>query len=352
MLINLLKKYSIALLGYMGILYLIYNFGMKIWLPYLNLLLYFITFILIHETHKISVLNKSVVGIFKYFYLYLSIVLIIPVATRVMDNPKLSIITYVYSEIGVSIFILFLTFYLFVISLKSPSDKNFRLLIISFSTALILTILNYNKLLLDPVNLYSSESIYFKSYIIKLISILLLLIFWIKYYKKHFNLSEYLNIFIFLFMLSNILEALHYVFYQHNIKIYVYSQYYTFLILMLTTIFWYIRLEYLNSDLAKQNEKYLANYQYLEGLVDKPHSGLWHSFLTNLSINYFTLFFVVCILGIFLLYLTKFINLYLMFNTIFIFITAFLAVYFSFSSIKRNWSKNIGSLISKKKEKV
>lgn len=351
MFINLLKKYSITLIIYVGVLYLIYFYGMKIWLPYFNLFLYFIIYIIIRENHKISILNKPIVGIFKYFYLYLSVVFIIPIAARIIDNETLLVITYVYPEIGCSALILFLSLYLFLVSIKSHSNKSFQLLIISFSIAIILTILNYSNLIVDPF-LYTFDSINFKRYLIQLISNLLLLIFWIKYYKKHFVLSEYLNIIIFFFTLSNILEALHYVFYQHNIQIYVYSQYYLFLILMLSTIFWYVRLEYLNSDLAKQNEKYLANYQYLEGLVNKPHSSLWHSFLTSISINYFTLFFLVCILGIFLLYLAKFINLYLMFNTIFIFITAFLAVYFSFSSIKRNWTDQIGHLLKNKKEKI
>lgn len=351
MFINLIKKYSVILLVYVGILYVIYTFGMKIWLPYFNLLLYFIIFILIHENHKISELNKPIMGIFKYFYLFLSTVFVLNFAAIIIDNGTLLLITYVYPEIGCSIFILFLSLYLFLISLKSHTNKPFQLLIISFSIALIITVLNYNKLLFNPF-LYTADLIYFKRYLIQLISIILLLFFWIKYYKKHFVLSEYLNILILLFMLSNILEALHYVFYQHNIKIYVYSQYYSFLTLMLSTILWYIRLEYLNSDLGKQNEKYLANYQYLDGLVNKPHSSLWYSFLTSMSINYFTLFFVVSILGILLLYIAKFINLYLMFNTIFIFITAFLAVYFSFSSIKRNWTDKFGFMLKNKKEKV
>lgn len=352
MFLYLTKKYSVALIIYLGTLYLLYANGMKILLPYFNLFLYFVTFILILENYKLSVLNKSIIGIFKYYFFYLSILCVIPIATHVVNNPKLSITTYVHSEIGLSIFILFFSLYLFLISLKSHSNKYSQLLVISFSIALILTILNYNKLIIDPFHLYTSESINFKRYLIQLISIVLLLIFWIKYYKKHFILSEYLNIIIFLFMLSNILEALHYVFYQHNMAIYVYGQYFSFLLLMLFAIFWYIRLEYLKSDLAKENENYLANFQYLEGLVNKPRSSLWQTFLTSISINYFTLFFVMIILGIFLLYLAKFINLYLMFNTIFIFITAFLAVYFSFSSIKRNWANQFSFMLKNKKEKV
>ena len=133
MFLNLLKKHSISLAIYLIILVLIYLYGMKIWLSYVNLFLFFVIFLLIHENYKLSILNKSIIGVFKYFYLYLSIICIIPIATHIIDNNVLAVTTYVYSEMGLSIFILFLSLYLFLISLKSHSNKSSQLLIISFS---------------------------------------------------------------------------------------------------------------------------------------------------------------------------------------------------------------------------
>jgi len=145
-------------------------------------------------------------------------------------------------------------------------------------------------------------------------------------------------------MLSNILEALHYIAFQYKAEIFVYSQFLGILLNLTMALVWLIRYHYLQSDIGKKNEQYLANFQYLDGLVAKPKAGLMQKIIAKISLNYIILLFSVLIISIFFLYLGKFVNLYLFLNTVFILITTFFAVFFGFSSIKRDWQNQFGFL--------
>ena len=140
-------------------------------------------------------------------------------------------------------------------------------------------------------------------------------------------------------MLSQILQALFYIVYQHDLQFYKYSWYFDLTMNFGIALFWYIRLDYLNSPLAKENEKYIKNLQFLDGIMVKPKQSFLQNFITRISLNYFLLFFVMILIALLLLYFAQFINLFLMLNTIFILITALIAIFFSVSSIKRDWKR-------------
>jgi hypothetical protein len=151
-------------------------------------------------------------------------------------------------------------------------------------------------------------------------------------------------------MLSSILEALHFIAFQHSLTIFVYGQYFSFLLNILTMILWSARYKYLNSDIARENEKYLSNYHYLIGLVEKPKQSLLQNVISRISSNYFLLFFAIVMAGLILLYLDRRINLYLMLNTIFILVTILFAVFFSIRSIKRQWKNQFGFILKDRSE--
>ncbi len=179
------------------------------------------------------------------------------------------------------------------------------------------------------------------------LSILSLLVFWYRYYQKKIVLSEYLNVVIFIFMLSNIVETLHFVAFQLQFKIFIYGQIFNYILNLAMLYFWYVRWKYLESDLAKENERYLENFQYLNGLVSKPKVSTLKKVISFVSFNYILslgFFGIIFSIGLFLI---KKITFYLLLNTIFILITVLLALFFSFTSIKREWQNQIGVLFKK-----
>lgn len=352
----ILQRHGIWVLTYLLILLYLYTVGTRILISYFNIFLFFAAFILTKENLKNSNLNRDVILLFKYFYFYNSFVLLLIFGVYTLKNPAINLISFLYTDIGQSSMILMLSIYLFVQSLNIKTKNSKTLMLICAAIALTMTFINYYKFITTPESYYIAamvELYVLKKYLFYLISIVLLLVFWIRYYNRYFVLSEYLGVIIFLFMLSNILDALHFIGYKHDLQFFGYGQYIFLTLNVFTVLFWYVRLEYLNTDLARENEKYLANYQLLEGLVNKPKQSKLQSFIVSISPNYFILFFVLLALGIFLLYAAKLVNLYLMINTIFVIITTLLAVFYSLSSIKRNWKNQFSFLFrNKNKEKV
>lgn len=352
---NILQKYSIWIITYIVALTCFYIFGTKILSIYFNYLLYFLAFILTIENSRKSNLNKDIILVFKYFYFYSACLLVLIQGAYTLNDATIILDSYLYLDMGQSTMILMLSIYLFIISINVKSKNTSKLMVICGAIALVMTFMNYYKFILVPESFYveSMSEIYFiKKYLFNLISIVLLLVFWIRYYNKFFILSEYLSIIIFLFMLSTILDALHYIASQYYFQFFAYGLYIFLALNALIVVLWYIRLEYLNTGIAKENEKYLTNYKFLEGIVNKPRQSIFQKFFISVSPNYLVLFLALLVLGIISLYLAKFINLYLMLNTIFIAIITILAIYYSFSSIKRNWTNQFGFMLKNNKEKV
>jgi len=350
-----LQKYGIWIVSYLVTLTYFYIFGVKILGSYFNFFLYFIAFILTAENYRNSNLNKDFILIFKYFYFYNSCILVLALGVRVINNSFLIWTSWLYADIGVSSMVLMVSIYLFILSLNIKGKSASKLIAFSIAITLVMTLINYYSFILTPES-YSIESMkelyVIKKHLFNFISILLLLIFWIRYYNRVFILSEYLSIIAYLFMLSNILDALYYIAAQHHFQFFNYGLYTSLILNTLFIVFWYIRLEYLNSPLGKENEKYLSNYQLLHEFVNKPKGSLLQKVFTTVSPNLMVLFLVIIVFGIILLYLTKFINLYLMLNTIFIAVITILAIFYSFSSIKRNWNNQFGFMLKNNKEKV
>jgi len=353
---SLLKKYGIALLLYVVFLAFLYLARLfETWLTPINFLIYFLSFVLICENYKKSEFNRTLIALFKIFYFYTSIILLIASAFRILGIRKLNFVTYTYSDIGISVILLWLTLYLLLKSFNLKIKSKNSLMVIALFLSLIIILINYSKFLFysDLISGIKEWATYAeKNYIIKLIIISALSVFWYRYYQKYFVLSEYLNTIIFLFMLSNILEGLHYVAFQHKFQLFVYSQYLALSFNVLFMIVWYLRLVYLNKDISKKNEKYLANFQYLGALVSKPKHSRWQRMVARLPINKVSLVVILIVGTIFFLYFVRFINLYLMLNTIFIVVLTFFAIFFSFSSIKRNWNQQMGFIFKGRKKKA
>ncbi|MFZ0389703.1 MAG: hypothetical protein WAN36_04515, partial [Calditrichia bacterium] len=112
----------------------------------------------------------------------------------------------------------------------------------------------------------------------------------------------------------------------------------------------YMRLQYLKSDISKENERYLMNFQYLNGLISKPRKSMVQKFLPKISFQYFFAILFTIILILCVLFFIKKITFYLLLNTIVILLAVIFAVFYSFSSIKRDWQNQFGFFLKKEKK--
>ena len=338
----------VTFLGYVTFLYL-WGFNESSILPYLNLTMYFVLFLVIRNTLNNTNLNKNIVKLYMVFFFYLAIFSTFPILTRNIKN--LDYIVYVYFEISLKFLLLWLSFAIALSSFKKFVTES-RLLWIGSSTfAFIIIAINYYEFIFDPLLLRQFDfwtQWQVKNYTTMVVSIIALVVFWIRYYLKHCVVSEFLDIIIFLFTISNSIEALHFVAYQHNLEIFINGQIISLLINIALLIFWIKRYRYLNTSIAIENERFLQNYYFLGGLVAKPHPN-WFSQITDLiSMRIIALVLAIVGLGIIGLFFIKQITFYLFINTIFLVVAIVMALFFGFSSIKREWNSTIGRLINKK----
>jgi len=354
-----IKKYFLVILIFLFLYILLYilNINDNNPLPYFNIFIYFITFLIIKESLKNTNLNYFLVKLFYYFYIYLSIGITFIIVLRAFfkySNISEYYFTplYIFSEIILKIFVIFISGYLALMPTKNKRNIPYRQLLLIILLAIIVIILNYSKYILNPFILSKPENwtnYAVKNYITMVLAILGLLVFWYRYYKKMLVLSEYLNVIVFIFMLSNIVETLHFVAFQLQFKIFIYGQIFNFILNLAMLYFWYVRWRYLESDLARENERYLENFQFLNGLVSKPRMSLLSRLIGFISLNYLLsvgFFGILIAIGLFLI---KKITFYLLLNTSFILITIILALFLSFTSIKRDWQNQFGVLLKKQK---
>ncbi len=349
---NLLKKHSILLLvffSYVSFLF-VYQLNEDSILPYVNLILYFFIFILIKESLPLTKLDRKLVLLFFCFFAYLSIFMSVPILLRPLD--PINFYAYVYFEVILKFLILLISIYVALYSIKFWIKSDRQRFWLTFALSLLITFINYFKFLVNPLTLYDANNwtVYaVRNYTIVVISLIALLIFWYRYYQKYIVVSEYLNLIIFIFTLSNIIEALHFLAFQHEFQIFIYGQVFSLGLNILMVNLWYFRLAYLNSDISIENERYLQNFQYLNGFVSKPKKSILAKVVPFFSVHYFTATLAGILVIISGLYLINKITFYLLLNTGFILLAVALALFFSFSSIKREWQSQVGILFKKNK---
>lgn len=124
MIIEFLKKYwfFIVLFSVFQLFLYLNQLNLKNPIAYFNFVIYFITFLLIGESLSKTRFNKQVIYIFYLFYGYLSIFLSLTVLTR--KNPDIDYYVFLYSDVIVKFFILLISFYLVLFSVKSLQLDN------------------------------------------------------------------------------------------------------------------------------------------------------------------------------------------------------------------------------------
>jgi len=252
MILSLTKKYLKLILFYIIVLIFIFFKGEKFLLSYVYYFIYLLTYILINENLKLSKYNRDIVLLFKIFYFYLAFILLIPFFLYTIMSSPFNNAAYFYADIILTSLILVVSLYLLFYALGFTQFLGYsKSLIVVFIICIAFSLLNFYSIvtLPDQLNLQEIWPIYSKKvYYFKSLSIFSLMIFWIFYYRKHFVLSEYLNLIIFFFMLSNILDALYYIGVRFQFSIFRYGQYFTLLINLLFVAVWFWRLRYLNKN--------------------------------------------------------------------------------------------------------
>ncbi|OGB69174.1 MAG: hypothetical protein A2Y94_07815 [Caldithrix sp. RBG_13_44_9] len=351
---NIFKKniiYLIIFLIFIIVLYLDKTFSSNP-IPYINTTLYFFTFLIVKDLLKITKFNIEITFLFCVFFCYVSILL--PLFTFIPILKSNEYLEYFLIEFFLRIIIMTMILYLFSYSHRLLEKFEIVRILVSCILSIIIVSINNYKYFREPLSLTSKniwEEWTSQNFVLMVVSILFLLIFWYRYYLKKIIVSEYLNSIIFIFTLINILEPLHIIAERWNLDNWFKGQMVNLILNALMMILWYARLVYLKSEESIENERYLMNFQYLNGFVAKPHKSILSTLFMKSTTHAILLFFVgITIITIFL-YITKNFTFFLLWNTFFISIIVLLALFFSINSIKRDWQNQINIFLKDKNNK-
>jgi len=256
----------------------------------------------------------------------------------------------IYLYIVVNTLYLFISIYLFIYILKPFKKIRYHLLlagsitsIVSFTIYYILysyfDVIDHFTFLLNSTNNF----IYWVNFVI-------LLLFWYEFAKQKHNLSEYMANIIAIYTTIIGLELVHIFLIENDLIIHNLGQYFTAVLNLLMLSIWLIRLHYLQSPQAKENEYYIKNYKILYGLVEKPRVGVFEQVYHKLNKRIVLgSLILIGIIGSAMFLLNQF-SLFISRNILLLLFALIIFIFFAIIYWDKRWFQGIEFLIKKKKK--
>ena len=317
---------------------------------YVNLNFHFILACLAWMNYRQSRVNKEIVIIFSLYYsVYLFIVLF-----YIFTNSFFSIlayyiiyhIAYIYSLT----FQLFITFYVFFLSL-SPFKENKNYLHLSLISTLLISGIIYAPIFITGEFISAEYSaVFLRSYYLSLINFSLLVVFWHQYTQTKLIFSEYLSSILSVYTVSIGLAILHAFSYENDLLFEYLGQYFELILFFIFTILWILRLNYLNEPESHENENYIENYYMLQGFIEKPRKGLLVTFYSGINKTALIIGSIVLIfLGVYLFFYNKF-EIFIRLNILILIIAFIISIILAIVTWHKRWYDAMGFLFKKQKQ--
>jgi len=271
-----------------------------------------------------------------------------PNADTSIDYNYYYFIVYLYI-ISNSLF-LFISIYLFIYILKPFKKLRYHLFItvsVTFTVSFTIyytfyrffDVIEYFTFFLNSTNNF----IYWANFVI-------LLLFWYEFAKQKHNLSEYMANIIAIYTTIIGLELVHLFLVKNDLIIHNLGQYFTAVLNILMLSIWIIRLHYLQSPQAKENEYYIKNYKVLYGLVEKPRVGVfeqvYHKLTKRIVLGSLIL---IGIIGS-AMFLSNQFSLFISRNILLLLFALIIFIFFAIIYWDKRWFQGIEFLIQKKKK--
>ena len=316
---------------------------------YINLNFHFIIASLAWMNYRQSKVNREIVLIFCIYYsAYLSIVLLYIFTYTIFSELHYYIlynIAYIYSLT----YQLFITFYVFFLSL-SPYKEKRNYINLSIPTTLIISAVLYTPIFItgDYISI-GYPAVFQRSYYLSLINFSLLVVFWHQYTQSKLIFSEYLSSILSVYTVSIGLAILHAFSLENSIIFEYFAQYFESILFLIFTILWILRLNYLNEPESEENENYIQNYYMLHGFIEKPRKGLLVTFYSGINKTALIIGILVLIfLGVYLFFYNKF-EVFIRLNILILIIALIISAILAIVTWHKRWYDAMGFLFKKQK---
>jgi hypothetical protein len=256
----------------------------------------------------------------------------------------------IFLNIVINTLLLFISAYLFFY-IKKPYKKLIYHILTAGSLTILFSLSIYLSFLLsfDIINHFAFIKNRTNN-IIFWINFVILLLFWYEFAKQKHNLSEYMANIIVVYTITIGMELVHIFLIENDIVIHNLGQYFTAILNILMLFIWLVRLNYLQSPQAKENEYYIKNYKILYGLVEKPRVGLFEQ--TYHKLNRRLIWGALLIIGIIgsSLFVFNQFDLFISKNIFILLFALIVAIFFAILYWDKRWFQGIEFLLKKKKK--
>jgi len=314
---------------------------------YINLNFIFIISCLAWMNYKKSKVNKPIVLIFCLLYTPYLIIILYFIFTFSIFNTYIVWINFHIAYVYLITYQLFITFYVFTLSLY-PNKENKTYLQVSIFFSLLVSGIIYSPIFITGEFYEPQFPVFMKSYYLSLINISLLVVFWHQYTQTKLIFSEYLSSIISVFTISIGLAILHFFSSENDLVFEYLAQYFDALLYMIFIILWILRLNYLNKPESVENENYIENYYMLHGFIEKPRKGLLVTFYSGINKTALIIgILVVIFLGIYLFFYNKF-EIFIRLNILILIIAIIISTILAIVTWHKRWYDAMGFLFKKK----
>lgn len=300
---------------------------------------------------KLSTYNRLLVGIFG---VWITINALFSFATNFITESNINNIqfwenvSFVSVNLLISMLSLFISIYLIlfvVIGIKQNSRIiRYAALGTVLATVFILFPLTQSKTEIEYTDIFKYL------YLFSILSFSTLVVFWQQYSKFHFVLSEHMPTILTIFSAMVANEIFQDFSIKNDLIYHTIGMYFNLLLYITMLVVWLIRLEYLKSPIAKENEYYNENYNLVPEDYEKPRqSWLKISFFNKKYRQYtISILSLLLVLGLSLFLFNHF-EVFIKLNILILIIALVASVIGTFVYWHRRWYQSVGILFKKRK---
>jgi len=256
----------------------------------------------------------------------------------------------VYLDILVNSLFLFISAYLFIYILRPFKKLRYHLFIAGSFTFIVSFIIYYTFYKFFDVIEYWTYFHNSTNNIIYWVNFIILLLFWYEFAKQKHNLSEYMANIIAIYTTSIGLELVNMFLINNDLILHNLAQYFVAVLNFLILSTWLIRLHYLQSPQAKENEYYIKNYKVLYGLVEKPRVGIFEQIYHKINKRIVFEFLILIGIIVSVIFLLNQFSLIISRNILLLLFALIIFIFFAIIYWDKRWFQGIEFLIKKKKK--
>jgi hypothetical protein len=236
---------------------------------------------------------------------------------------------------------LFFTFYLFLLSIN-PSKKRNTILFQALLLASAVCLIDFVPIFASGQFMLSYEPLFSRCYRMLILNFCLLVVFWHQYTQSKLIFSEYLSSIISAYTILIGLQIFHMFSAENDLIFYYFGQYFNSILYLIILFALFSRWIYLRDPASKDNEKYIENYYFLKGFIDKPRQSLFIEFYSNFKRGYIIVAAIVIVfLGIYLFFFNKF-EIFIRLNLLLIILSVVISLILAIVTWYNRWYSSVG----------